>query len=31
MIQILCTQIRKWKMIPVQTTPGMGKGGDKGE
>jgi hypothetical protein len=25
-VQILCTHVCKWKMIPVETTPGMGGG-----
>jgi hypothetical protein len=31
MVQILCTHVCKWKMIPVETIPGMGEEGDKGE
>jgi hypothetical protein len=26
MVQILCTHACKWKMIPVETLPGMGEG-----
>jgi hypothetical protein len=26
-VQILHTHVCKWKMIPVETTPGMGVGG----
>jgi hypothetical protein len=31
MVQILCTHVCKWKMRPVETIPGMGEGGNKGE
>jgi hypothetical protein len=31
MVQIPCTHICKWKMIPVETIPGMGEGGDERE
>jgi hypothetical protein len=33
MVQILCTQVCKWKMTSVDTIPGMGERGeeDKGE
>jgi hypothetical protein len=24
--QILCTHVCKWKMIPVETVPGVGRG-----
>jgi hypothetical protein len=30
-VQILCTYVYKWKMVSVETTPGIGTGGDKGE
>jgi hypothetical protein len=31
-VQILCIHVCKWKMRPVETTPGMGAGKrDKGE
>jgi hypothetical protein len=30
-VQILCTHVCKWKMMPVETVPGMGEGGNKGE
>jgi hypothetical protein len=29
MVQILCTHVRKWKVRPFQTIPGMGRGGIK--
>jgi hypothetical protein len=29
MVQILCTHVCKWKMIPIEIVPGMG--GDEGE
>jgi hypothetical protein len=31
MVQILYIHVCKWKMIPVKTVPGMGRGRDKGE
>jgi hypothetical protein len=32
MVQMLCTHVCKWKMISVETTPGISRGkGDKGE
>jgi hypothetical protein len=31
-LRILCTQVRKWKMRPAETLPGMGAGRkEKGE
>jgi hypothetical protein len=30
-VQILCTHVCKWKMISVETIPGMAGEGDKGE
>jgi hypothetical protein len=30
-VQILCTHLCKWKMMPVETIPGMGRGGNKGD
>jgi hypothetical protein len=31
MVQILCTHVCKWKMITVETIPGMGTWRDYGE
>jgi hypothetical protein len=31
MAQKTCTHVYKWKMIPVKTTPGIGRRRDKGE
>jgi hypothetical protein len=31
MVQILCTHVCKWKMIPVETIPGMGGLKESGE
>jgi hypothetical protein len=28
-VEILCTNVCKWKMRPVKTIPGMGEGGIK--
>jgi hypothetical protein len=30
-VEIMCTRVCKWKMIPVETIPGIGEGGDKGK
>jgi hypothetical protein len=30
-VQILCTHVCKWKMIPIEATPEIGGGEDKGE
>jgi hypothetical protein len=30
-VQILCTRVFKWKMIPVESAPGMVGGRDKKE
>jgi hypothetical protein len=30
-VQILCTHVWKWKMIPIETIPRTGGGGDKVE
>jgi hypothetical protein len=30
-VEILCAHVCKWKMRLIETTPGMGEGGDKGE
>jgi hypothetical protein len=31
MVEIFCTYVCKWKMRPVETIPGMGGEGDKGQ
>jgi hypothetical protein len=31
MVRILCTHECKWKMMSVETIPGMGEGGYEGE